>query len=57
MFKNNTDRGGRPNLDVIVMLKSLFIQQVYSLSDEQLERELSDRISFRVFLGTAEVVR
>jgi len=56
MFKNNTDRGGRPNLDVIVMLKSLFIQQLYSLSDEQLERELSDRISFRVFLGTTEVV-
>ncbi len=56
MFKNNTERGGRPNVDVIVMLKSLFIQQLYSLSDEQLERELADRISFRVFLGTTEVV-
>jgi len=56
MFKNNTDRGGRPNIDVIVMLKSLFIQQLYNLSDEQLERELADRISFRVFLGTTEVV-
>jgi IS5 family transposase len=56
MFKNNTDRGGRPNLDVIVMFKSLFIQQLYNLSDEQLERELADRISFRVFLGTTEVV-
>jgi transposase, IS5 family len=52
MFKNNTDRRSRPNLDVIVMLKSLFIQQLCSLSDEQLERELADRISFRVFLGT-----
>ena len=31
MFKNNTDRGGRPNIDVIVMLKSLFIQQLYGL--------------------------
>jgi IS5 family transposase len=56
MFKNNTERGGRPNIDVIVMLKSLFIQQLYSLSDEQLERELADRISFRVFLGTTETV-
>lgn len=56
MFKNNTDRGGRPNLDVIVMFKSLFIQQLYNLSDEQLERELADRISFRVFLGTTETV-
>jgi IS5 family transposase len=56
MFKNNTEHGGRPNIDVIVMLKSLFVQQLYSLSDEQLERELADRISFRVFLGTTEVV-
>ena len=38
------------------MLRSLFIQQLYSLSDEQLERELADRISFRMFLGTTEVV-
>ena len=56
MYKNNTECGGRPNLDVIVMLKSLFIQQLYSLSDEQLEREIADRISFRVFLGTTETV-
>jgi IS5 family transposase len=56
MYKNNTDRGGRPNLDVIVMFKSLFIQQLYNLSDEQLERELADRISFRVFLSTTETV-
>ena len=56
MYKNNTERGGRPHLDVIVMLKSLFIQQLYSLSDEQLEREIADRISFRVFLGTTEIV-
>jgi IS5 family transposase len=43
MYKNNTECGGRPNLDVIVMFKSLFIQQLYSLSDEQLEREIADR--------------
>jgi IS5 family transposase len=56
LFNNNTERGGRPNIDVIVMLRSLFIQQLYCLSDEQLERELADRISFRMFLGTTEVV-
>ena len=56
LFDNKTERGGRPNIDVIVMLKSLFIQQLYNLSDEQLERELADRISFRVLLGTTEVV-
>ena len=38
------------------MLKALFIQQLYNLSDEQLERELTDRISFRAFLGTTDVV-
>jgi len=31
IYKNNTECGGRPNLDVIVMLKSLFIQQDLSL--------------------------
>ena len=56
LFCNNTERVGRPNIDVIVMLRCLFIQQLYSLSDEQLERELADRISFRMFLGTTEVV-
>ena len=56
LFDNKSERGGRPNIDVIVMLKSLFIQQLYNLSDQQLERELADRISFRVFLDTTEVV-
>jgi IS5 family transposase len=56
LFDNKIDRGGRPNIDVIVMLKSLYIQHLYSLSDEQLERELADRISFRVFLDTTEVI-
>jgi hypothetical protein len=31
------DRGSRPNLDAIVMLKSLFIQQLYNISDEQFD--------------------
>jgi IS5 family transposase len=56
LYDNKTGRGGRPNIDVIIMLKALFIQQLYNLSDEQLERELTDRISFRAFLGTTEIV-
>ena len=51
LFCNNTEHGGRPNIDVIVMRKYLFIQQLYSLSDEQLEIKLADRISFRTFFG------
>ena len=56
LFCNNTDRGIRPNIDVIVMLSCLFIQQLYNFSNEQFERELADRISFRMFLGTTEFV-
>jgi transposase, IS5 family len=52
LFCNNTERVGRPNIDVIVVLRCLFIQPLYGLSDEQLERELADRISFRMFSGT-----
>jgi transposase, IS5 family len=52
LFRSNFERVGRPNIDVIVMLRCLFIPQFYSLSDEQLERELADRISFRTFLET-----
>ena len=42
LFCNNTERDVRPNIDVIVMLRCLFIQQLY-LSNEQLERELAFR--------------
>ena len=38
LFCNNTERVGRPNIDVIVTLRCLFIPQFYSPSDEQLER-------------------
>jgi IS5 family transposase len=48
LFNNKSEKGGRLNIDVVIMLKCLFIQQLYNLSDE-LERELADRISFRMF--------
>jgi IS5 family transposase len=50
LFRNNTEKGGRPNFDEITMIKTLFIQELYGLSDEATERELYDRISFRHFL-------
>ncbi len=56
LFCNNTECGRRPNIDVIAILSCLFIQQLYSRSDKQFERELADCISFRMFLGTTEVV-
>jgi IS5 family transposase len=56
IYKNKTSRGGRPDLDIVVMVKALVIQHWYNLSDPELERQVADRISFRIFLGTTEVV-
>ena len=56
LYKNNTKRGGRPNISIIIMIKLLILQQLYGLSDPQLELQVADRISFRVFLGTTEII-
>ncbi len=36
------------------MIRTLFIQELYGLTDESTERELYDRISFRHFLRYPE---
>jgi IS5 family transposase len=56
LYKNNTERGGRPHIDIIIMIKLLVLQEMFGLSDPQLELQVADRISFRVFLGTTEVI-
>jgi IS5 family transposase len=56
MYKNKTSRGGRPNIDLVIMVKMLALQHWYGLSDPELERQVADRFSFRIFLGTTEVV-
>ena len=33
MFDNRSEKGGRPNIDEVVMIKMLVIQQWYGLSD------------------------
>ncbi len=48
---NKTSKGGRPNKDNIVMLKILILQRWFSLSDEQTEFMILDRVSFQDFLG------
>ena len=42
---------GRPPYDALVMLKALYLQRLYDLSDPQLEEFLLDRLSFRKFCG------
>jgi IS5 family transposase len=56
IYKNKTSRGGRPNIDIAIMVKLLTLQHWFGLSDPDLERQVADRISFRIFLGTTEVV-
>ena len=56
LYKNKSERGGRPNISVIIMIKLLILQRLYGLSDPQLEFQVADRFSFRVFLGTTEVI-
>ena len=51
MYNNKTDKGGRPNFDVILMLKVLLLQQWYNLSDDEAEKQIADRISFMKFLS------
>ena len=51
MYTNKTEKGGRPNCDVILMFKILILQHWYGLSDLAVERQMSDRISFMAFLG------
>jgi len=56
LYHNNTRKGGRPNVDPIVMIKLLVLQSLYNLSDPELERQVTDRISFRKFIGfTTEI--
>jgi len=51
MYTNDTERGGRPNMNPVLMVKLLVLQAWYGLSDPELERQVNDRISFRHFLG------
>ena len=48
--KNNA--GAKP-YDVLLMFKVLILQSLYNLSDEAIEYQILDRLSFMRFLGLA----
>ena len=50
---DKTDRkiGGRPRTNPLWMIKAIFLQPLFSLSDPQLEDQLIDRLSFQQFVG------
>lgn len=44
-------QGGRPPFDRLLMFKILILQEYYGLSDDQVEFQILDRLSFQKFLG------
>lgn len=48
--KRRKSNAGRKPIDGIVMFKLLVLQQLYNISDEELEYQVSDRLSFMQFL-------
>jgi len=56
LYDNKSSKGGRPNIDEIVMVKGIVLQTLFGLSDEALEYNMNDRISFRVFIGLDQKV-
>jgi IS5 family transposase len=46
----NRNKMGRPPFDRTLMFKILILQSLYSLSDDQMEYQITDRLSFRRFL-------
>ena len=49
--KERKSNAGRRPLDVVLMFKILILQTLYNVSDEQIEYQIRDRLSFARFLG------
>jgi transposase len=49
--KERKSNAGRKPFDVILMFKVLVLQSLYNLSDERIEFQIRDRLSFMRFLG------
>ena len=49
--KPKRSNAGRKPLDVVFMFKILIIQRLYNLSDEQVEFQINDRLTFCRFLA------
>lgn len=53
LVRSDRSRGGRPPYDAVLMFRLLVLQALYTLSDEQMEYQLRDRLSFMRFVGLA----
>lgn len=56
LFPERESLRGRPNYEKILMVKLLFLQGWYGLSDEELEFQVNDRLSFQQFLDFPKTV-
>ena len=56
LYHNDTDKGGRPNIPIITMVKVLFLQSMFNMVDEQTETLIRDRISFMNFLDYPDLL-
>ena len=50
-------KGGRPPFETLIMFKILVLQHFYQLSDDAMEFQLYDRLSFRQFVGLGDADR
>ena len=53
LSRADRSKGGRPPYDPVLMFKVLVLQTLYTLSDDQTEYQLTDRLSFMRFVGLA----
>ena len=56
VFHDDKIRGGRPHTDELVVVRSMLLQAWYGLSDQELEFQCYDRLSFRHFLGFPQTI-
>lgn len=56
VFHDNKITGGRPHTNEIIIVRIMLLQSWYGLSDEELEFQCHDRLSFRNFLEFPESI-
>lgn len=56
VFRDTKEYGGRPHTDELLVVRALVLQACYGLSDQELEFQCYDRLSFRNFLDFPETI-
>ena len=51
LAQGDGSKGGRPAFDRVMLFKALVLARLWHLSDDQLEYQIADRLSFQRFLG------